>query len=143
MNMYKNTSAAADGRQDMFGQLRAVLSAFPQVQLAVVFGSVARGCERPESDIDIGVSASPALTVAERIAIVEALAARTSRPIDLVDLRTTSEPRLGQILRHGRFLPGTDRAYGELLSRHLFEQADFLPYRTRVLAERGAAWIGM
>jgi hypothetical protein len=83
------------------------------------------------------------LTVAERIALVEALAARTGRPIDLVDLRTTSEPLLGQILRHGRRLVGTDSAYAELLSRHLFEQADFLPYRTRVLTERRAAWIGM
>jgi predicted nucleotidyltransferase len=138
----KNTSAAADTRDDMFGHLRAVLSESPQVQLAVLFGSVARGRARPSSDIDIAVLACRPLTVAERIALVEALAARTGRPIDLVDLRTTSEPLLGQILRHGRRLVGTDSAYAELLSRHLFEQADFLPYRTRVLTERRAAWIG-
>jgi hypothetical protein len=34
----------------------------------------------------------------------------------------------------GRRLVGTDRAYGELIIRHLFEQADFMPYRARVLA---------
>ena len=28
-----------------------------------------------------------------------------------------------------------------LISKHLFEQADFMPNRNRVLAERRAAWI--
>ena len=70
------------------------------------------------------------------------LAEQTGRAIDLIDLQVVAEPLLGQILRHGRRLLGGDRAYGELISRHLFEQADFMPYRARVLAERRAAWIG-
>ena len=53
-----------------------------------------------------------------------------------------AEPLLGQIVRHGRRLLGSDSAYGQLISRHLFEQADFMPYRARVLAERRAAWAG-
>lgn len=140
--MRKNTSAAADGPQDMFGQLREVLSALPQVQLAMVFGSIARGCEGPDSDIDLTVTTRRAHTAAEKIALVEALAVRAGLPINLVDLRNVSEPLLGQVLRHGRRLVGTDRAYGKLISRHLFEQADFVPCRARVLAERRAAWIG-
>ena len=140
--MDKTTRAFANGRDDTVDQLSAVLSAFPQIELAVLFGSVARGGERPGSDIDIAVAARRALSITEKIALVEALALRTGRPIDLVDLRTVSEPLLGQVLRHGRRLLGSDRAYGELISRHLFEQADFMPYRARVLAERRAAWIG-
>jgi uncharacterized protein len=131
-----------DIRRDADDQLRAVLSSFPQVVLAVLFGSVALGHQRPESDIDIAVAAHRALTGEEKIALVEALAEHTGRPVDLVDLRTVAEPLLGQILRHGRRLLGSDRAYGRLISRHLFEQADFMPYRARVLAERRAAWIG-
>lgn len=129
-------------QRDAASQLSTVLEAFPQIELAVLFGSVARGCERPDSDVDIAVAARRALTTEEKIALVEALAERTGRPIDLVDLRTVAEPLLGQILRHGRRLQGSDTAYGELISRHLFEQADFMPYRARVLAERRAAWIG-
>ena len=140
--MDKTTRAFGNGRDDTVDQLSAVLSAFPQIELAVLFGSVARGGERPGSDIDIAVAARRALSITEKIALVEALALRTGRPIDLVDLRTVSEPLLGQVLRHGRRLLGSDRAYGELISRHLFEQADFMPYRARVLAERRAAWIG-
>lgn len=123
-------------------QLRAVLATFPQLVLALLFGSFAAGRERPQSDIDIAVAAQRALTASERIALIEALAEQTGRAIDLVDLHTAGEPLLGQILRHGRRLLGSDGEYGRLISRHLFDQADFVPYRARMLAERRAAWIG-
>ncbi|HEY8710599.1 MAG TPA: nucleotidyltransferase domain-containing protein [Burkholderiaceae bacterium] len=126
----------------MDDQLRGVLAGFPNVLLAVLFGSVALGRQRSDSDLDIAVAASQALTAAEKIAIIEALAERTGRPVDLIDLKAVAEPLLGQIVRHGRRLLGSDSAYGQLISRHLFEQADFMPYRTRVLAERRAAWTG-
>jgi len=70
------------------------------------------------------------------------LAERTGRPIDLIDLSVVSEPLLGQIVRHGRRVLGSDTLYGDLICRHVFEQADFMPYRTRLLAERRMAWIG-
>ena len=80
--------------------------------------------------------------IAADLDIIAALAERTGRPIDLIDLQVVAEPLLGQILRHGRRLLGSDGAYGRLISRHLFLQADFMPYRNRILAERRAAWIG-
>lgn len=123
-------------------QLREVLAHFPSLVLALVFGSVAQGRQRADSDLDIAVAARQALTATEKIDIIAALAERTGRPVDLIDLKVVSEPLLGQILRHGRRLMGSDGAYGQLISRHLFEQADFMPYRTRVLAERRSAWIG-
>ena len=122
--------------------LREVLARFPGLMLALVFGSVAKGCQRADSDLDIAVAANQALTAADKMAIIEALAERTGRPVDLIDLKVVAEPLLGQIVRHGRRLMGSDNAYGQLISRHLFEQADFMPYRTRVLAERRSAWIG-
>lgn len=123
-------------------QLRDVLARFPMLLLALVFGSVAQGRQRADSDLDIAVAANRALTAVEKMDIIAALAAQTGRPIDLIDLKVVSEPLLGQIVRHGRRLLGSDGAYGQLISRHLFEQADFMPYRNRVLAERRAAWIG-
>ncbi len=41
----------------------------------------------------------------------------------------------------GKRLVGANRDYAELLTRHLFDQADFLPYRERLLAERRKAWM--
>jgi predicted nucleotidyltransferase len=123
-------------------QLLDVLARFPGVVLAVLFGSVALGRQRPDSDLDVAVAARRTLTVAEKMALIEALAERTGRPVDLIDLKVVAEPLLGQIVRHGRRLMGSDGVYGQLISRHLLEQADFMPYRSRVLAERRAAWIG-
>ena len=126
----------------MDNQLREVLAGFPGLILALVFGSVAKGLQRIDSDLDIAVVAKQALTVDEKIVIISALAEKTGRPVDLVDLKVVGEPLLGQIVQHGRRLLGSDGEYGRLISRHLFEQADFMPYRNRILAERRAAWIG-
>jgi predicted nucleotidyltransferase len=123
-------------------QLREVLAGFPVLILALVFGSVAKGLQRIDSDLDIAVVAKQALTVDEKIVIISALAEKTGRPVDLVDLKVVGEPLLGQIVQHGRRLLGSDGEYGRLISRHLFEQADFMPYRNRILAERRAEWIG-
>ena len=122
--------------------LKEALKQFPQVSLAVLFGSAALGRQQPKSDLDIAVAANRPLTADEKIAIIGALAERTGRPIDLVDLNGVSEPLLGQVVRHGRRILGSDTLYGKLISRHLFEQADFMPYRSRLLAERRLAWIG-
>jgi hypothetical protein len=92
--------------------------------------------------LDIAVAADQPLTFAEKMAMIQALAEKTGRPIDLIDLATVTEPLLGQIVQHGRRLLGSDTLYGNLINRHLIEQADFMPYRNRVLAERRMAWIG-
>ena len=123
-------------------QLRQVLGGFPSLVLALVFGSYAKGSQRADSDLDIAVQARQVLTVSEKMAMISALAEQTGRPIDLIELKAVSVPLLGQIVRHGRRLLGEDGAYAQLISRHLFEQADFMPLRNRELAERRAAWIG-
>ena len=122
--------------------LQEVLQRFPALNLALVFGSVAKGQQHEASDLDIAVGAGQPLTAPEKMGIISALADSTGRPVDLIDLKVVTEPLLGQIVRHGRRLLGDDKAYGQLISRHLFEQADFMPYHNRVLAERRAAWIG-
>ncbi len=129
-------------QQPIDAQLKEVFTHFPQIVLVVLFGSVALGHQRTDSDLDIAVAAKQALTVDEKIALIGALAERTGRPVDLIDLNLVSEPLLGQIVRHGRRVLGSDTLYGKLISRHVFEQADFMPYRTRLLAERRMAWIG-
>ncbi len=124
------------------GQLRQVFAGFPQITLAVLFGSVAAGRHRADSDLDIAVSARFPLSRDEKIALVSALAESSGRAIDLIDLNTVTEPLLGQIVQHGRRILGSDTLYGQLINRHLLEEADFMPYRTRLLAERREAWIG-
>lgn len=123
-------------------QLREVLSGFPQITLAILFGSVASGKAHAQSDLDLAVIAAKPLQAAEKIQIIEALAMATGRPIDLVDVHFAPQPLLGQVLKHGRRILGSDTAYAQLLYRHLIEQADFAPLQNRILSERRAAWIG-
>ncbi|MFI4940373.1 MAG: nucleotidyltransferase domain-containing protein [Burkholderiales bacterium] len=133
------------GRKTLFpvdALLVEVFTRFPQIILVVLFGSVAQDRQRPDSDLDIAVGAAKPLTTDEKIAIIGALAEKTGRAIDLIDLNVVSEPLLGQVIRHGRRILGSDAHYGALIYRHLLEQADFMPYRARVLAERRKAWIG-
>lgn len=124
---------------------QAILNAVsiqPDVKLVILFGSLATDQGRAESDLDLAVDAGHDLTASEKMALIAVLAESTGRPIDLVDLHSVGEPLLGQILRHGKRLLGSDTDYAELLYKHLVEQADFMPYRNRILAERRKAWIG-
>jgi predicted nucleotidyltransferase len=122
--------------------LREVLAGFLFLLMAIVFGSVAWQQQHFSSDLDIAVAAKSALSADQKMDIIAALAAETGRPIDLIDLTTAPEPLLSQIVQHGSRLLGSDREYGQLISRHLYEQADFMPHRNRILAERRAAWRG-
>jgi len=87
---------------DVLAPLREVLSHFPAIGLAVLFGSVASGRAQPDSDLDLAVSADRALTASEMLQLTQALAQETGRPVDLIDLASVSAPLLGQIVQHGK-----------------------------------------
>lgn len=118
-----------------------VLSREEGLQLALLFGSFADGRAGPESDVDVAVMFEHALAAERKMHLIEQLAERTGRAVDLVDLHRVGEPLLGQILK-GRRLIGSDSEYTALTLRHLYDQEDFMPYINRMLAERRRAWIG-
>lgn len=123
-------------------QIQSVMNRFTDIKLVMVFGSVATEKATPESDLDIAVLAKNPLSVQGKVSIINALAESLGRPVDLIDLSQAGEPLLGQILQHGRKVSGKNQYYAELLSRHLIEQSDFMPYQNRILSERREAWIG-
>ena len=122
--------------------IRAVLARHPEIRLAILFGSIASGRASRDSDVDLALAADHPLKADEKMALMAELAEATGRPIDLIDLHAVGEPLLGQIVKRGQRVLGTDERYAELIKRHLFEEADFMPYYRRILEERRAAWIG-
>ena len=122
----------------------AAIGAQPNIGVlaVILFGSLATGVGRAGSDLDLAVDAGRRLTAAEKMALISELAGRIGRPVDLVDINAIGEPLLGQILHHGKRILGGDTHYANLVRRHLFDQADYLPYRNRILVERRQAWIG-
>ncbi|HSI59489.1 MAG TPA: nucleotidyltransferase domain-containing protein [Ideonella sp.] len=123
--------------------VQQALRAHPQIELAILFGSHATGRAHADSDVDVAVMFSHEMSSAQRMALIADLAEATGGAIDLIDLRTVGEPLLGQILEHGQRIHGSDDVYAQLVSRHLVDAADFLPYVRRMLAERRQAWIGL
>ncbi|MFC2992434.1 type VII toxin-antitoxin system MntA family adenylyltransferase antitoxin [Halomonas tibetensis] len=123
---------------------RAILNAlapFDEIGQVVLFGSIAKGMGRPDSDLDIAVESRRPLTSAQKIDMIEALALASSRPVDLVDLRTAGQPLLTQIVVSGVRLKGSDSAWAGLVYRNIIDNEDFVPLQQRILRARQAAWI--
>ena len=122
--------------------IQQILTRHGGIRVAILFGSLAKGRATPESDLDLAVLMDAPLSAETKMVLIDDLSQAIGRPVDLIDLRVAGEPILGQILKHGIRLLGSDTDYAELIKRHLFEEADFMPYRRRILAERRQAWIG-
>jgi len=124
----------------VLSQLTALLSRYPQIRLAILFGSQVTGNARPDSDIDLGLLAQTPLTADFKLQLIKTIGAEFGRPVDFVDLYHVPEPITGQVFKGIRLI-GSDTTYAELLTRHLLNVADFLPLHQRILIERRNRWI--
>ena len=87
---------------DPLKDLTPALSADPDVQLAVVFGSAARGALTRGSDLDVGVMG---LRSTPRLAALAVTLARTAgREVDLISLETAPPLLRFEIARDGAVL---------------------------------------
>ena len=111
------------------------------LELAVVFGSVAQGNARFDSDLDIAVRYAAPLSADEKLTLIRALGAASGRPVDLIDLRTGGPIVARQALTTGKRLFGTNTDFATQLSRTLIDYADFAPLIERTLRERRDAWM--
>ena len=119
------------------------LSDYPDIRLAILFGSLSKDRARAHSDLDIAVAGSRPLQAQEKRALIEGLAMVAGRPVDLVDLCTADGLILAQVITTGKIILCADRAlYAMLIKKVLFNNADMMPSHRRILAERRKAWIG-
>jgi predicted nucleotidyltransferase len=85
----------------MIELLQSLLSGKKNLHLALLIGSYGSSRQRPESDVDLAVSAGRPMTCDERFSLTDAISAATHRPVDLIDLETSHGLILKQALRHG------------------------------------------
>jgi predicted nucleotidyltransferase len=109
------TAAAASPRLKAMSE---VLATFPEVRLALLFGSEARGTARPDSDVDVAVEA-PVHLLGQ---LAAALSSRLGAEVDVVRLETASIPLLEALIADGVVLHEGQRGAGAL-------------WRSRVLAQ--------
>lgn len=89
-----------------------------RVELAIVFGSYARGKARPGSDLDLAISTDRV----DKLKLAGDLSSVTGTTVDLVDAWTTNHALLGELAREGVVI---------LEARHGLAAA----WRTRALLE--------
>ena len=122
-------------------QIDRALSAYPDLKLVVLFGSMARGAETPDSDLDLAVQAGRPLTVEQKMKITEDLALEFNRPVDLIDLHTVGQPLLSEIIAEGKRIKGSNEDWAQLIFRNIMDNEDFVPLQKRILRERRKAWL--
>jgi len=113
--------------------ITATLLKFPEVKVAIMFGSAAEDRLTVQSDVDIAVASNSSLSIEQRLALSAALSNAVKREVDLVDMKSVSGLILQQILTKGVMLRKDAACYAALMKRMLFEQADMMPYTRRVM----------
>jgi len=121
----------------MLEVLRRALEAEPDVVNALLFGSRARGTERPDSDVDIAVelTAGAAPDVQSLGALVARLESAAGRPVGLVLLDEAPAPLAYRIFRDGHVL--VERDHATLVARKaraILDYLDFKPVEERCAA---------
>ncbi len=127
--------------QPRIRQLSKILSAFPFVHQAILFGSMASASDDFNSDLDLAVATTGALLPEQKDAIIKALTLAFDCPIDLIDLKSAGQPLLDNIIQHGIQIRGSSSQWADLMYRNILEQEDFVPYQRRILAGRLASWM--
>ena len=118
-------------------KVQAVLTEFPDIMFAVVFGSYASGKQTENSDVDISVAAYDVLSFEVLQDIRKKFTDCLDRDIDLIDLNAVSGLILKEALTTGKVVFNKDpELYAALMKKMLYNQADMMPYYNRILSER-------
>ena len=123
-------------------QLTALLSRYPLIKLAILFGSQADLTRKKHfgSDIDLAIMTTEPINSHFKMELIQAISTELDRPVDIIVVNDAPEPILGEVLKGQRLL-GDHNTFAQLLTRHLLNVADFLPLRQRILKERRDRWI--
>ena len=118
---------------DSLQDLASALTADPDVQLAVVFGSAARGTPPRRSDLDIGVMG---LRSTPRLAALAVTLARTAgREVDLIQLETAPPLLRFEIARDGVvLLERAPHLWSDFQARAMVDWWEWAPLARRFAA---------
>ena len=104
-------------------RLDGVLRTWPGVTLAVLFGSAARGANRPR-DLDVGVWLEPG-DMPDEVALRVALSRAAGQDVDLIMLNTAPPLLRFEIARDGRALvEGRPYAWADFRARAMVDWWD-------------------
>jgi predicted nucleotidyltransferase len=124
-------------KDELYSQVRDVLHSFPEIQLGIVYGSIASKRIRQSSDLDIAVMGTKPLSYEARLSISETLEKKVQREIDLVDLYNLHGPLLHQIFAQGKIVfKRSSKVLAFLLKRLWYEQEDMMPLTRNIMKKQ-------
>lgn len=114
---------------ELVARARERLQIGPAMRLAVLFGSHARGAERPGSDVDIAfIPRDPALSLWDEGRIASKLEAALHHPVDLVRLDLAPTLVRWEVIKSGiPLLAEPADEWTSLITQVLAEHADYAP----------------
>ncbi|MEZ5650858.1 MAG: nucleotidyltransferase domain-containing protein [Burkholderiaceae bacterium] len=116
-------------------RLTARLSALG-ARYATLFGSVAAGSARPDSDIDIAVSFGKPMSSDLRAALIGLVADEAGRPVDLLDLETAEGLLFIRALAGTELVCNSPQTRARMLERLMVAEDDALSARAAARAVR-------
>lgn len=122
-------------RDDLIRVLQVVLSAGPQLRLAVLFGSTARGTDRPDSDLDVAIlPVDPELSLADELMLQAQISSASKREVDLVRLDRCTPTLRFRVAREGLPVFAAPGALSSFRARAGIEHAELAPLVKRASA---------
>jgi predicted nucleotidyltransferase len=121
---------------DVTGLVREALGSEPGIQLAVLFGSAARGRLQSNSDLDIGLlGVEPA-----RLGTLASMLSRVARrPVDVVALESAPPLLRFEVAREGRVLiERPAHAWSDFKAKAMVDWWDWAPHARRFHAASAA-----
>ena len=98
------------------------------VQLAILYGSFAKGQENERSDVDIAVAGSVQYPASVLVELNLSISKLLNRETDIVDLNSINGTILSQILTSGTIIKIKDTSlYAELTKKMLYFEEDMAP----------------
>ena len=117
---------------ELLAALSGVLAGRAEVELALLFGSTARGEAGPGSDVDVAIRGLAGHTV-DRLGLAADLSAAARREVDVVDLDEASYPMLRSLLRDAIVLhEGRPGAGADWRTRAILETETDRPWFERM-----------
>jgi predicted nucleotidyltransferase len=119
------------------------LKAHSEIELAILFGSYAKGNATQLSDVDVAIqlASGRCLDADDKVSYLDDLSCLLRKNIDLVDLRVVGQPLLSQIMKYGQCLVGKQQAFGLLAVRNVNSAQDFMPNIEQMLMDRRQRWL--
>lgn len=119
-------------------QLQVWLEQHNEIDLAILFGSYAKGIQTSHSDLDLAIQlvSGSSIKAKQKLDYIEQIGNFLLVNIDLIDIKRVGQPLLSQIMKYGILLKGDQTQYAEIAIKNINTVQDFLPYIQRMMTER-------